>query len=484
MSVCKRLHLPRWGVAGLMALASAWGGQAAPFDADKDPRTLASLDGIVERNDGVPPLLGMAASQSPDAPVPQTPKGGAPERVRFERLQRQAQVQKQRIAELSRTIAALNEQQVQAVASPSPDILVQWHQERDAAKSKVSALRSEIGALKQNVTAAQANEKSKAEQALLLTARLEEAQTAADEQRERLHAQETSREALEKEVAQVRGALTENQHKLMELQREQVGAQKAQADALQQKDVALQEKEQALLAQKKALEDSRVALASATAAPTRVKPEGRTGVRDYAIGTTLAKDMLVLLSEREADGVNVNKTLALAGVQDVFAGDIQLPEAVLTDALSASEKDVMQAQAKHKALAEKTGNAYMTDFAKRKGVKKHPDGFLYRIDFAGNEAIADTDTVTIVVKESLTDGTVINDMDVSGALVSQPLNAYPGLFQSAIRLLKTHGSVTLVVPPALAYGDKGYPPRVPPGATIAYVLRIHDVVKVQAALRP
>lgn len=43
----------------------------------------------------------------------------------------------------------------------------------------------------------------------------------------------------------------------------------------------------------------------------------------------------------------------------------------------------------------------------------------------------------IVVKESLTDGSVIQDMDRSGKVMSQPLSAYPPLFREAIGHLKT-----------------------------------------------
>jgi len=352
---------------------------------------------------------------------------------------------------------------------------------RDAANDRVAVLQGEVDALQKRVATVLQDERHGVAEITQLTAKLKAAQAVSAEQLDRLHAQEVAQRALENEVVQVRSALTDNQQKIVALQQEQVAAQKAHADAMTQKDAALQAKEQALLAQRKALAETQVALSKATATPARIKPQGKAAVRDYAVGTALAKDMLALLAEREVEGVKVDKTLALAGVQDTFAGDLQVPDAALAEALSASEREVTQTQAQRKAQTEKAGQAYMTDFAKRKGVKKHPDGFLYRIDFAGNDAIADTDTVTIVVKESLTDGTVINDMDVSGALVSQPLNAYPGLFQSAIRLLKTHGSVTLVVPPGLAYGDKGYPPQVPPGATIVYALRIHDVVKPQGA---
>ncbi|MBB7361187.1 FKBP-type peptidyl-prolyl cis-trans isomerase, partial [Escherichia coli] len=47
--------------------------------------------------------------------------------------------------------------------------------------------------------------------------------------------------------------------------------------------------------------------------------------------------------------------------------------------------------------------------------------------------------------------------------------------RSALRLLKNHGTVTVAAPPELAYGDEGYPPRVPPGATMVYTIRVEDV---------
>ncbi|KAF1366406.1 FKBP-type peptidyl-prolyl cis-trans isomerase [Yokenella regensburgei] len=61
--------------------------------------------------------------------------------------------------------------------------------------------------------------------------------------------------------------------------------------------------------------------------------------------------------------------------------------------------------------------------------------------------------------------------------MTQALNHYPPLFRSAIRLAGGKGKVTMVVPPSLAYGDDGYPPAVPPGATMVYTLQVNGVAK-------
>jgi FKBP-type peptidyl-prolyl cis-trans isomerase len=84
-------------------------------------------------------------------------------------------------------------------------------------------------------------------------------------------------------------------------------------------------------------------------------------------------------------------------------------------------------------------------------------------------------TITLFWLGSLTDGTVIQDMELSGKVLSQPLEAYPPLFREAIGYLRNHGSVTLVVPPELAYGEAGYSPKIPPHTTMIYELRIEDV---------
>jgi FKBP-type peptidyl-prolyl cis-trans isomerase len=117
----------------------------------------------------------------------------------------------------------------------------------------------------------------------------------------------------------------------------------------------------------------------------------------------------------------------------------------------------------------------MAAFQKQKGAVQAESGFWYRIEAAGSGEIAPDAVVTVVVKETLTDGTVIQDMEASGARLSQPLAAYPPLFREAIGQLQNHGTIMLVVPPELAYGDKGYAPNVPPGATMVYTLRVADV---------
>lgn len=203
------------------------------------------------------------------------------------------------------------------------------------------------------------------------------------------------------------------------------------------------------------------------------KPEQQS----YAAGVALGRDIQTMLAERKNWGINPDKTVLLAGVIDTFNGHYQLNDAQLAQALTESEKAVNDARSKAAKTQVSKGEAFIAEFKKKRGTQKSPAGFWYRIDYPGDDAITENMRVDIVVKESLTDGSVIQDMDHSGKVMSQPLSAYPPLFREAIGYLKNHGTLTMVVPPELAYGETGYAPKIPPNATMVYELRIADVGK-------
>lgn len=282
------------------------------------------------------------------------------------------------------------------------------------------------------------------------------------------------REAQRQQVDEKTAAMVLLQQQLTAQQQENQSLQKHQTTLQRQADNAAAElvKQTQTLQQLQAdTEILRVRAKWLAKAATLAQPAGQ---QAYAAGTALGRDILAMLNERKAWGVNTDPQTLLAGVVDTFAGQYQLTTDVLARALADSEAAVNAARETVATVQHKTGEAYVADFKKKKGVKHSPSGFWYRVDYAGDEPIADDAVVDVVVKEKLTDGTVIQDMEVSGKVLSQPLSAYPALFQEAIGYLQNHGSLTLVVPPALAYGEVGYPPKVPPNATMVYELRVEN----------
>ncbi|EIM8480863.1 FKBP-type peptidyl-prolyl cis-trans isomerase [Serratia marcescens] len=289
----------------------------------------------------------------------------------------------------------------------------------------------------------------------------------------------SQRDALEAERKVQLAVITQKESALSALQADKQALQK-RADGLQQQvsaaDARLVKQEQELMLLSDDAEQLR------ERAKWLVKPENlgqAEGRQAYAAGSALGRDIIEMLDERKNWGVKADRQTVLAGVIDAFSGQYQLTTDVLTKALAESEFVVNKAREKAIAGQLKKGEAFVADFKKQKGVKQSASGFWYRVDYAGDEGIAEDAIVEVVVKESLTDGTVIQDMDVGGNVLSQSLDAYPPLFREAIGHLRNHGTLTMVVPPALAYGEDGYPPKVPPNATMVYELRV-DGVKAQA----
>ncbi|EMW1014997.1 FKBP-type peptidyl-prolyl cis-trans isomerase [Serratia marcescens] len=409
-------------------------------------------------------------------------------------LQKEQEGQRQQGGQQEKSLKTALAQQKAEAAKAAGELqqqLAQLQKERDDQRQQAEQQEKSL-------KTALAQQKAEAAKATgELQQQLAQLQKERDGQRQQAEQQEKSlKTALAQQKAEAAKAAGELQQQLAQLQ-EKNKTQTEQAKALEQRLAvvtaesaqAAQQRDKATLQADKtatelaaahqvqqALQDELSGLRSRAkwlpdAQALKKKPEQQS----YAAGVALGRDIQTMLAERKNWGINPDKTVLLAGVIDTFNGHYQLSDAQLTRALSESEKAVNDARNQAAKVQTSKGEAFVTEFKKKKGTQKSPAGFWYRIDYVGDEAIKENARVDIVVKESLTDGSVIQDMDRSGKVMSQPLSAYPPLFREAIGHLKNHGSLTMVVPPALAYGETGYAPQIPPNATMVYELRIVDV---------
>ena len=193
----------------------------------------------------------------------------------------------------------------------------------------------------------------------------------------------------------------------------------------------------------------------------------------YAIGASMGSEALNVLTTRRTQGVTVDAGLVLQGIEDAFRGQLRLGEQERNKALFDVSQQVFQNLNKIEQKNISAGKKYQQAFARKKDVV-FKEGVYSRVDYPGKGKISGNDLVTVVIKEMLKDGTVINDMEAKDQALTQKLDAYPPVFREPLKRLQNHGSVTLVVPPEKAYGSKGLPPKIPPGATMVYSVRIVD----------
>ncbi|HGM5490680.1 TPA: FKBP-type peptidyl-prolyl cis-trans isomerase N-terminal domain-containing protein [Serratia fonticola] len=408
-----------------LTLALIYGGAQA--ESQHPAATLDSLEAITSQTDEAPALLYLTPSQVAAATPTQ-----------------QSRLKKKKTSSttvaLAENTAALNELKAQQA------VLNQMI-------AKVARQAEELTTLRQQL--AQAGQQNTEQQTLESRLRQAQQQTVALQQRldtqgATLHASETEKDALQQTLAA-------NQTERAALQAQLLALKATLAD----KDRVVAELGQEKQARK----------------PLISVPDNPNGLRDYAIGTELGGDVMALLDTRaHEEGILLDKTVVLAGMEDAFAGQYRLPADKVNLALKALESKQLEQATQLKTQNELKGTKYVAQFRKQPRTKKAAMGYDYRIDYQGEGVIHASDSVTIVVKESLVDGTVVKDMEAAKTSVSQPLSAYPPLFKSALGQLQNHGSMTLVVPPLLAYGNKGLPPSIPPGATMIYTVRILDVI--------
>ncbi|EEC4901399.1 peptidylprolyl isomerase [Salmonella enterica subsp. enterica] len=203
-------------------------------------------------------------------------------------------------------------------------------------------------------------------------------------------------------------------------------------------------------------------------------PEAR---QDYAAGIMTGRDLLMMQEGQELLGLKTDNRLLLAGLRDALNKQIQINPTILEEALAAAESRTRLAREKIILTQKAAGEKYLATFRKEKCIHKDESGFWYRMDYVGDGEVirGDNSRVEVVVTEKLTDGSVVEDMDASGRSLVMKLGDYPPLFRRALERMKNHATMTLVAPSEMAYGDEGYPPKVPPGATMVYTLRVESV---------
>jgi len=97
---------------------------------------------------------------------------------------------------------------------------------------------------------------------------------------------------------------------------------------------------------------------------------------------------------------------------------------------------------------------------------------------AGTGAVAETGkSVTVHYRGTLTDGTEFDSSRKHGAPFSFPLGAgkvIPG-WDEGVQGMKVGGKRKLVVPPRMAYGERGAGGVIPPNATLTFEVELLDV---------
>jgi FKBP-type peptidyl-prolyl cis-trans isomerase FklB len=173
---------------------------------------------------------------------------------------------------------------------------------------------------------------------------------------------------------------------------------------------------------------------------------------NYALGYQLGRDLT---------GTALRSDALLKGLEDGRSGAApKLNEQEMQTALNSLQQQMseqrMKQQAESQAKAVAAGSAYLAENAKKPGVTTTASGLQYKVvkEGAGRKPAA-SDTVTVNYRGTLVDGTEFDSSYKRGQPASFPVNGVIAGWTEALQLMKEGAQWQLVIPPDLAYGDRG-----------------------------
>ncbi len=212
-----------------------------------------------------------------------------------------------------------------------------------------------------------------------------------------------------------------------------------------------------------------LALAASVAA---AQPEPKTDEQKtlYAIGLAVSRSLQPFnLSEAELEMVK-------AGMSD---GVLHKEPKVDLQTWGPKIQDLQGSRTSAAAAGEKkAGVAYLDKAAAEKGASKTASGLVYiPVKPGTGDTPKATDRVKVHYTGTLTDGTVFDSSVQRKDPATFQLNGVIPCWTEGLQLMKVGGKAKLVCPSSIAYGDRGAPPKIRPGATLVFDVELLEILK-------
>ena len=190
----------------------------------------------------------------------------------------------------------------------------------------------------------------------------------------------------------------------------------------------------------------------------------------YALGLALSRNLSVFaLKPAELDFVKQGLTDGVLGTKP----KVEFEEYGSKIQNLAKARSTAAAEVEKKAAVE-----FLDKAAAEKGAKKTASGLIIsEVKPGSGDTPKATDRVKVHYHGTLRDGTVFDSSVKRGEPATFPLNGVIPCWTEGVQLMKVGGKSKLVCPSSIAYGDRGSPPNIKPGAPLVFEVELIEIVK-------
>jgi FKBP-type peptidyl-prolyl cis-trans isomerase len=191
----------------------------------------------------------------------------------------------------------------------------------------------------------------------------------------------------------------------------------------------------------------------------------------YTLGLAISRNLALFeFSEAELSLVQAGMADGVMGREPRVAPEVYGPQ--IDPMLQARMAQLVENE-------KQAGQAFREQAGQEPGAETTESGMVYLEMEPGDGASpAATDSVRVHYHGTLRDGTVF-DTSLEGdnpMPATFSLNGVIACFSEGIQKMKVGGKSKLTCPPELAYGDRGSPPGIKPGATLQFEVQLIEIV--------
>lgn len=186
----------------------------------------------------------------------------------------------------------------------------------------------------------------------------------------------------------------------------------------------------------------------------------------YAIGSSIGTNL-----RKEGAGIDLN--LLIQAMKTSMAGESTLlPEPEIRQILADYQTKLRQQNQVNRQKAtldnKKAGDAFLADFKSKPGVQATPNGLLFKILTLGSGSKpTEADQVEVAYRGALTNGKVF-DATPAGRPATLKVGSLIAGWKQALAMMPAGSKWQVVVPPELAYGERGVGSDIGPNEVLVF----------------